>query len=199
MATKRMAHAVRRNVVLVVWLSGMLVNVTATAEELSALFNQQGYRLPPYRTLVTAPLPGVTALDDGAFNELVASPPVILVDVYMLTWHDGMFLQDRPHLTIPGSTWLPNVGSPALAEEWIDYFSDALDALREQTPAAPLVFFCRADCWLAWNAARRAQALGYEEVYWYANGVDGWQASGGALAAACPQLPAHAEWETCGP
>ncbi|MBR2513726.1 MAG: sulfurtransferase [Halomonas sp.] len=199
MLTKRTAHVVRHYAALVVWLSGMLINPTTIAEEPSGLFNQQGYRLPPYRTSVTAPIPGVTALNDGAFSALVASPPAILVDVYALTWHDGMFLQDSPHLTIPGSVWLPNVGAPTLEEEWIGYFADALDALREYEEGAPLVFFCRADCWLAWNAARRAQAMGYEGLYWYPNGVDGWQASGGALEAVCPQLPAHAEWVTCEP
>ncbi|MDN6322111.1 MAG: sulfurtransferase, partial [Halomonas sp.] len=86
-----------------------------------------------------------------------------------------------------------------LEDEWRAYFTQALDAQRENAEAAPLVFFCRTDCWLSWNAARRAEAMGYEELYWYPNGVDGWQASGHPLEAVCPQLPAHAERATCEP
>ncbi|UTD56552.1 rhodanese-like domain-containing protein [Halomonas sp. MS1] len=198
MTTQPSAHSVCRYLLCLVWGSGMFSGV-AGAEAPAAAFNQEGYRLPPFKAPVTAPLPGVTTLDDHAFQALLESPPVILVDVYALPWHNGLFLQDSAHLTIPGSIWLPNVGAASLEEEWIDYFTTALDAQRKHAEAAPLVFFCRADCWLSWNAARRAEAMGYEELYWYPNGVDGWQASGHSLAAVCPQLPAHAERATCEP
>ncbi|WP_083007427.1 rhodanese-like domain-containing protein [Halomonas sp. GT] len=198
MLTQPSAHIVRRYILCLAWASGV-VSGAAIAEAPSAAFNQEGYRLPPFKAPVTAPLPGVTTLDDHAFQALLASPPVILVDVYALPWHNGLFLQESAHLTIPGSMWLPNVGAASLEEEWVDYFTTALNAQRERAEAAPLVFFCRADCWLSWNAARRAEAMGYDELYWYPNGVDGWQASGHSLAAVCPQLPAHAERATCEP
>ena len=198
MSTQHTAYSVRRYSICLAWLSGMFISV-AGAESPSAAFNQEGYRLPPFKAPVTAPLPGVTILDDHAFQALLESPPIVLVDVYALSWHNGLFLQDSPHLTIPGSIWLPNVGAPTLDDEWRDYFTQTLDAQREHSASAPLVFFCRADCWLSWNAARRAKAMDYEELYWYPNGVDGWQASGHSLAAVCPQLPAHAERATCEP
>lgn len=209
MATIDSAHPVRRCCMRGIWIGGVwaggLFSMLAGAEQppapfhQSASFNQEGYRLPPFKAPVTAALPGVTVLDDHAFQSLVDASPVILVDVNALPWRDGLFLQDSPHLTIPDSVWLPNVGAPALEDAWVDYFSDALNAFREHPEAVPLVFFCRADCWLSWNAARRAEAMGYEGLYWYPNGVDGWQASGHSLAAVCPQLPAHAERATCEP
>ncbi|MFU1519154.1 rhodanese-like domain-containing protein [Vreelandella alkaliphila] len=198
MSIQYTAHSVRRYLLCLVWGSGVFSGF-ASADSSPATFNQEGYRLPPFKAPVTAPLPGVTTLDDRAFEALLASPTVILVDVYALSWHNGLFLQDSAHLTIPGSIWLPNVGAPTLEDEWRDYFTQTLDVQRDNSESAPLVFFCRADCWLSWNAARRAEAMGYEELYWYPNGVDGWQASGHSLTAVCPQLPAHAERATCEP
>ena len=38
----------------------------------------------------------------------------------------------------------------------------------------PVLFFCLQDCWMSWNAAKRALGLGYETVYWLPEGTDGW-------------------------
>lgn len=178
---------------------GMVVSGGARADASPPLFNDEGYRLPPFKAPVTAPLPGVTTLDDDGLQALLNTPGVRLIDVYRLPWHGGLFLQDGPHLSIPGSVWLPNVGDSTLTAAWERYFIRSLDALRAGADSAPLVFFCRADCWLSWNAACRARALGYDALYWYANGVDGWQASGHALTPVCPELPEQAERPTCAP
>ncbi|MDN6321543.1 MAG: sulfurtransferase, partial [Halomonas sp.] len=102
MSTQHSAHSVCRYIICLAWISGIFSGV-AGAEVPAASFNQQGYRLPPFKAPVTAPLPGVTTLDDDTFQVLLESSSVILVDVYALTWHNGLFLQDTPHLTIPGS------------------------------------------------------------------------------------------------
>jgi PQQ-dependent catabolism-associated CXXCW motif protein len=41
-----------------------------------------------------------------------------------------------------------------------------------------VVFYCLADCWMSWNAAKRAASWGYREVLWYRDGTDGWEAAG---------------------
>jgi PQQ-dependent catabolism-associated CXXCW motif protein len=41
--------------------------------------------------------------------------------------------------------------------------------------AALLVIYCLADCWMFWNAAKRALAYGYANVAWYPEGTDGWE------------------------
>ena len=51
---------------------------------------------------------------------------------------------------------------------------------------APVVFYCLANCWMSWNAAKRAASWGYTRVYWYRDGTDGWEAAGLPLAAAAP-------------
>ena len=38
----------------------------------------------------------------------------------------------------------------------------------------PVIFYCRSDCWMSWNAAKRALSFGYTKVYWFAEGIDGW-------------------------
>jgi len=47
---------------------------------------------------------------------------------------------------------------------------------------APLVFFCLKNCWMSWNAAKRALEYGYSNVMWYRDGSDGWQELGYPLA-----------------
>jgi PQQ-dependent catabolism-associated CXXCW motif protein len=42
------------------------------------------------------------------------------------------------------------------------------------------------ECWMSWNAAKRAVALGYARVHWYPDGTDGWAAAGLPLAEARP-------------
>jgi PQQ-dependent catabolism-associated CXXCW motif protein len=37
------------------------------------------------------------------------------------------------------------------------------------------VIYCLADCWMSWNAAKRALADGYANVAWYPDGTDGWE------------------------
>jgi PQQ-dependent catabolism-associated CXXCW motif protein len=39
-----------------------------------------------------------------------------------------------------------------------------------------IVFYCLASCWMSWNAAKRALAIGYRRVAWYPDGTDGWAA-----------------------
>lgn len=92
------------------------------------------------------------------------------------------------HLSIPGSTWLPNTGYGVLAPEAAAYFQQHLQRLTAGDRAAPILFYCLKNCWMSWNAAKRAIALGYTSVYWFPDGADGWTEIGGTLT---PSLPAE--------
>jgi PQQ-dependent catabolism-associated CXXCW motif protein len=85
--------------------------------------------------------------------------------------------RDKPRSDIPGSLWLPDTGYGELAPVMLDYFRRGLDKALGGRPR-PLVFYCLADCWMSWNAAKRALALGYTNVAWYPGGSDGWAAAG---------------------
>ena len=82
-----------------------------------------------------------------------------------------------PRLDIPGSLWLPDTGYGELAPVMLDYFRRGLDRALDGRQR-PLVFYCLKDCWMSWNAAKRALAQGYSNVAWYPGGSDGWAAAG---------------------
>ena len=55
----------------------------------------------------------------------------------------------------------------------------------------PLKFFCMADCWMSWNAVKRAAEFGYGHVHWFAEGTDGWwELDRPLVAAEPPPVPA---------
>ena len=53
-------------------------------------------------------------------------------------------------------------------------------------PDRAIVVFCMADCWMSWNAVQRIRSLGYSNVLWFAEGVDGWLDQGWELDAIAP-------------
>ena len=79
---------------------------------------------------------------------------------------------------IPGSVWLPDTGYGALAPVMQDYFERGLQSATGGKRDRLIVFYCLADCWMSWNAAKRALSLGYARVGWYPEGMDGWVAAG---------------------
>jgi PQQ-dependent catabolism-associated CXXCW motif protein len=95
---------------------------------------------------------------------------------------------DKPRETVPGAVWLPNVGYGQLPPEMDDYFRRNLEALSGGDKAKPLLFFCMVDCWMSWNAARRAlKDYGYIDVTWFPQGTDGWHFPDAPLVKAEPK------------
>jgi len=78
-------------------------------------------------------------------------------------------------LNIPGSIWLPDTGYGALSAATEHYLKAALERISAGDHGKMLVVYCLKDCWMSWNAAKRAMALGYTNVAWYPEGTDGWQ------------------------
>jgi PQQ-dependent catabolism-associated CXXCW motif protein len=69
------------------------------------------------------------------------------------------------------------VGFGALSTELDNYFKDNLQRLSNSDKSSNIVFYCLADCWMSWNAAKRAaHEYGYANVYWYPDGTTGWEA-----------------------
>jgi len=87
----------------------------------------------------------------------------------------GTIWRDKPRNSIPGALWLPNVGYGAIADVTADYFKRGLEQATQGRQDTAVVFFCLADCWMSWNAARRAISWGYTDVSWFPEGTDGWQ------------------------
>ena len=91
-----------------------------------------------------------------------------------------------PHRDLAGSTWLPETGRGAVTPEVDAWFERALQKVTGGDRAMPVVFYCQADCWMSWNAARRAIEHGWAKVIWYPDGPEAWAAAGLRLAEAHP-------------
>lgn len=150
----------------------------------------EGYRTERYRAPTPSSLEGATVVDTAALQRLVASEEPVLIDVMAKqaeSSDEEAAWQPPPREHVAGSVWLPNVGLGSLAPEFMDYFEDSLATLTEGDPTRPLVFYCDANCWMGYNAAKRAlRELGYSNVYWYPEGVQGWRSAGLELVEAEP-------------
>lgn len=167
----------------------------AEPAEPAAVPEPEGYRLDAYRAPVPRTLEGATVLDTAGLVVLLAHEPALLIDVMPAPRRPPGRGRDRPwlpprRLHLPGSVWLPNVGfgaPPPSTEAW---FAQRLEELTHGDTSAPVVIYCERDCWMSWNAAKRARhELGYSRVYWYPDGVQGWEEAG------LPLVPATAEEE----
>lgn len=153
-----------------------------------------GYRGEPYKAPVPATLAGAEVIDSAGAHALWDAGAATFVDVLPHAPRPAdlpadTIWRDPPHPSIPGATWLPDTGYEALAPETLAYMLDGLAAATAGKQDAPLVFFCKADCWMSWNAAKRAMEHGYTRVIWYPGGVDGWAAAGWALEPVEPATP----------
>ncbi|MGI9382784.1 MAG: PQQ-dependent catabolism-associated CXXCW motif protein [Methyloligellaceae bacterium] len=151
----------------------------------------KGYRTHDYRTAVPATLEGATVVSDREALRLWKSGAVLFIDVMPrpprpVGLPAGTLWRLKPRRNIPGSVWLPNVGFGVLNAQVEAYFKSNLAKLTGRDRSKPLLFYCLADCWMSWNAAKRALAYGYRRVTWYPEGTDGWVAAGGKLEASEP-------------
>ena len=151
----------------------------------------QGYRMGAYRAPTPATLSGATVLSTEAARELWTGKAAHFIDVLPRApkpkeLPKGTIWRDLRRDNIPGSAWLPNVGFGALSPETEAYYRDNLQRVTRGDKSAPIVIYCLADCWMSWNAAKRALALGYQRVNWYPEGTDGWLAAGWQLQESRP-------------
>ncbi|AUH35286.1 rhodanese [Paracoccus tegillarcae] len=142
------------------------------------------YRGPPYNAPVPDQLDGTTTID-GEQAVALHDQGVAFVDVYPRTAKpddlpEGTIWQEPRHDTIPGAIWLYDTGFVRLSDAEQARLENGLRLATEDDTAAPVVIFCRADCWMSWNAAKRAVALGYTDVHWFSTGTEGWEAASGA-------------------
>ena len=143
------------------------------------------YRGEPYRAPVPATLQGATVID-GAEALRLHGEGVPFLDVLPRKTRpeglpEGTIWREPAHETIPGAIWLWGTGWENLAPDEQARLERGLEQATQGDKAAPMVIFCLKDCWMSWNAARRAVALGYTAVHWFPDGVEGWESAGGAM------------------
>jgi PQQ-dependent catabolism-associated CXXCW motif protein len=148
-------------------------------------YRTEDYRAPVPRTLrgarvvTTAEAKAIWQRRDGVFVDVMPRPP-------RPDLPPGTIWRDRPRQSIPGAVWLPDTGYGTLAAPMEAWLGQSLERITGGDRAKLLVVFCLRDCWMSWNAAKRALALGYSNVAWYPDGTDGWSEANLPLKDATP-------------
>jgi PQQ-dependent catabolism-associated CXXCW motif protein len=142
-----------------------------------------GYRMDQYRAATPTTLSGGAVLNTTGVQELLKLPGTILIDVLPEQKRPDNLPANtlwipKARFNIPGSTWLPDVGRGALNESVEAYYKNNLERLTGADRGRKIVVYCLAQCWMSWNAAKRAIEYGYTSVYWYPGGTDDWTAAG---------------------
>lgn len=151
----------------------------------------EGYRMKDYRTVVPLTLKGARVVTDAQAMELYKAGQTLFIDVMPMipkppNLPEGTIWRDKPRKNIPDSVWLANVGYGRLPKEMMVFFQHHLHRLTDGQRDKPLLFYCQKECWMSWNAAKRALEFGYKSVAWYPLGTDGWVTVGGKLVKAKP-------------
>jgi len=140
----------------------------------------EGYRTDNYRAPVPATLAGARVLATEEAEAIWRAGSGVFIDVLPhppkpQNLPAGTIWREKLRLNIPGSVWLPDTGYGILAAATEDYLREGLARASGGNRAKLLVIYCQADCWMSWNAAKRALTYGYSNVAWYPEGTDGWQ------------------------
>lgn len=139
-----------------------------------------GYRLDEYRAPVPDTLRRATVVTTAEAEALWRGKKAVFFDVMPNTpkptnLPPGTIWRDKLRKDIPGSIWLANVGYGAISEETANYFRHGLAAAAGTDKSRAILFYCMTNCWISWNAAKRAVEWGYSSVIWYPLGADGWE------------------------
>ncbi len=192
----------KRRVRLSLTLLTLLIPAAAGIAQETERFSPQGYRIADYRGALPESPPAGRRLDTPALQRLRRESDPVLIDVLAITLRPesadfGLaWLPSAPRQHLPGSVWLPNVGYGRLEPCLRDWFERQLQRLSGGDRKRALVFYCVSDCWMSWNAVKRADELGYRNLYWYPEGSDGWAEAGMPLARGVPlPLPGMAGGE----
>ncbi len=138
-----------------------------------------GYRLSHYRAVVPDTVPGGKRVTTEEAEQLFKSGNVAFIDVMPSTGASfdpktGEWRLTKKHVHIPGSKWLPGVGGGNPGVALVTYFAENLGAITAGDKTSAILIYCQSDCWMAWNAVKRAASFGYTNIYWYPDGVNGW-------------------------
>src|SRR3984957_11199089 len=154
----------------------IVIVAAATGAGAAEVPDPDGYRLGNYRAPTPATLRGVKVIGTDEAETIWRNHSASFVDVLPRAPRppnlpEGTLWRDKPRADIPGSIWLPDTGYGELAPSMADYFAKGLEKATHGDRARLIVLYCLADCWMSWNAAKRALALGYSNVALYPEGT----------------------------
>jgi len=150
-----------------------------------------GYRIARYRAPLPDWAPGSARIFAADLPALIERKNAILLDVMAAEGggYDpatGQWRLTKFHDTIPGAIWLPDSGRGRIDPRVERGFRSTLSSLTGGDTSRAIVIFCQSDCWMSWNAVRRAAMWGYQNLYWFPEGIDGWRDWDGPTTPAVP-------------
>lgn len=162
------------------WVAALILVATPLLAEVP---EPADYRGEPYKAPVPGTLAGAEVIDAERAIELHAKGTAF-IDVLPrirkpANLPEDVIWREPGHDTIPGVIWLWDTGYQNLAPAEEARLAKGLEQATGGDKAVPVVIFCRADCWMSWNAAKRAVSLGYSRVIWFPGGTDEWLAAMG--------------------
>jgi PQQ-dependent catabolism-associated CXXCW motif protein len=138
-----------------------------------------GYRMKFYDDKVPAELDGASTITAVEVKRLQEFATTVVVDVIPESripnvLPEGQIWLPVDHKGVPGAIWLPDTGYGVLSDITEKYFIHHLNVATNGSKNHAVIFYCRSDCWMSWNAAKRALSYGYANVYWFPDGVEDW-------------------------
>ena len=167
-------------------LAGLPVRCAA-----QAVAEPEHYRTEDYRAPTPATLRGARVITTAEAEALWKGGTAVFVDVMPhvprpADLPPATIWREKQRLNIPGSIWLPDTGYGELSAATEGYLKAGLRQVTGGDRTRPVVIYCVKDCWMSWNAAKRAISDGYSAVAWYPDGTDGWHDAGLPLSEARP-------------
>jgi PQQ-dependent catabolism-associated CXXCW motif protein len=165
-------------------LSSAAAAVVAAPLTSSSIPEPTGYWTGPINSPVPATLTGGTVISSARrLHALLSHKGTALIDVSNApkrpdNMAPGAPWLPLPHRAIPGTAWIPGVGAGEIPAALDSLFRRELSAATHNDPTRRVIIYCHKTCWLSWNAAKRAISYGYQHVYWYRDGIEGWKAAG---------------------
>jgi len=158
----------------------------------AAVPEPSGYWTGPNQGEVPDTVAGGTVIHTEVLAGMVRHGKPVLIDVSPLPppppeLPPGTVWMPPPHRDIPGSVWLPEAGRGELPASADEFYRTRLKSLTGGDAGRAVVLYCHPHCWLSWNAAKRAASYGYRSVYWYPDGVEGWEEAGHGTAETKPE------------
>ena len=167
---------------------------TAAADHPTPIPEPSGYWTGPTNSPVPATLTGAKViLDAHRLQALLDHQHPALIDVSNAprrpdNMAPGAPWLPLPHHAIPGTVWIPGPGAGEIPAAVDIFFRQQLAKATANDLTRPVVIYCHESCWLSWNAAKRALSYGYQHIYWYRDGIEGWKAAGLPTAIVEPQV-----------
>lgn len=191
-----MPHRRKTSAGLAIVLLSVFLSSSASSDQRQIVEEPAAYRTSDYRSEVPLTLKGARVIDSAQQLQkfLRQNKNAILLDAYPAPHKPDNFPTNDLWLeperkTLPGAVWLANTGLGNIPKALETLLKTQLTQLTSNDKQRNVIIFCEPACWHSWNAAKRAASYGYSNIYWYRQGVTGWQQAGFPVSVQQPVRP----------